>query len=301
MALQNDSLILKSLNKHKNFLDQNIKKYLKKLAAPQEIIDIMSYAVLGGGKRIRPFLLAEFAKLYGVKANIYKYPCMAIELAHCFSLIYDDLPCMDNDDLRRGKPTVHKAYNEANALLGGASLLVYSFKLLSLNSFKINNNEKLRIINNFADVTGAEGVLSGQYLDLLAENEEFKLTMSNFKEIQTKKTSLLIAFSTHTGALLGRAKKKEQKEIFEIGLLIGRIFQIKDDILDLEGSEKEMGKKVNKDKSLNKATIIRLKDINFAKREVKKLSLKVKEKLNIINKNTENLATFINFLENRKG
>ncbi len=299
MQLYDKKSILIDLKKHKSFLDKNIEKYIKTLDAPKEIKKIMVYAVLGGGKRIRPFLLAETAKLYGISSSVYKYPCMAVELAHCFSLVYDDLPCMDNDDLRRGKATVHKAFNEANALLGGASLLVYSFKLLSLNSFKINIEDKLKIINNFSDVTGAEGVLSGQYLDLLAENKKFRLTLNNFKEIQKKKTSLLIAFSTLTGAILGNATRKEQKDMFDIGLLIGSLFQIQDDILDQEGTEEEMGKKVRKDKDLNKATIIRLKDINYAKKEVIKVGSKIKKKLLLINKNTEKLINLTNFLMHR--
>ena len=299
MQLYDKKSILIDLKKHKSFLDKNIEKYIKTLDAPKEIKNIMVYAVLGGGKRIRPFLLAETAKLYGISSSVYKYPCMAVELAHCFSLVYDDLPCMDNDDLRRGKATVHKAFNEANALLGGASLLVYSFKLLSLNSFKINIEDKLKIINIFSDVTGAEGVLSGQYLDLLAENKKFKLTLKNFKEIQKKKTSLLIAFSTLTGAIIGNATKKEQKDMFDIGLLIGSLFQIQDDILDQEGNEEEMGKKVRKDKDLNKATIIRIKDINYAKKEVIKVGSKIKKKLLLINKNTEKLIKLTNFLMHR--
>ena len=299
MQLYDKKSILIDLKKHKSFLDKNIEKYIKTLDAPKEIKNIMVYAVLGGGKRIRPFLLAETAKLYGISSSVYKYPCMAVELAHCFSLVYDDLPCMDNDDLRRGKATVHKAFNEANALLGGASLLVYSFKLLSLNSFNINIEDKLKIINNFSDVTGAEGVLSGQYLDLLAENKKFKLTLNNFKEIQKKKTSLLIAFCTLTGAIIGNATKKEQKDMFDIGLLIGSLFQIQDDILDQEGNEEEMGKKVRKDKELNKATIIRLKDIKYAKKEVIKVGSKIKKKLLLINKNTEKLIKLTNFLMHR--
>tara|TARA_B100001741_G_scaffold204182_1_gene168645 strand:+ start:243 stop:1148 length:906 start_codon:yes stop_codon:yes gene_type:complete len=299
MQLYEKKSILIDLKKHKSFLDRNIEKYIKTLDAPKEIKNIMVYAVLGGGKRIRPFLLAETAKLYGISSSVYKYPCMAVELAHCFSLVYDDLPCMDNDDLRRGRATVHKAFNEANALLGGASLLVYSFKLLSLNSFNINIEDKLKIINNFSDVTGAEGVLSGQYLDLLAENKKFKLTLKNFKEIQKKKTSLLIAFCTLTGAIIGNATKKEQKDMFDIGLLIGSLFQIQDDILDQEGNEEEMGKKVRKDKDLNKATIIRLKDINYAKKEVIKVGSKIKKKLLLINKNTEKLIKLTNFLMHR--
>ena len=288
-----------SLKNHKIFLDLNLKKYLKKINAPKEIRDIMFYSVLGGGKRIRPYILAEVSKLYGVKKNIFKFPCMAVELAHCFSLVYDDLPCMDNDELRRGKPTVHLAFNEANALLGGASLLVYAFKLLSLEDFKVDFDKKLKIINKFSDVIGAEGVLSGQYLDLLAEKKNYTLTMRKYKNIQEKKTSLLIAFCTLTGSILGDAKFGDQKKLFDIGLLIGSIFQTQDDILDLTGNEKELGKKINKDQKLNKATIIRLKDINYAKRELKKLCFEVKKKLTLINKNTNTLSTLVDFLHFR--
>ena len=102
----------------------------------------MKYSVLNGGKRIRPFILAEVARLYDVKPNIYRFPSMAIEMVHCFSLIYDDLPCMDNDELRRGKPTVHIAFNESNALLGGASLLIYSYNVLSSKKFKVSDKKK---------------------------------------------------------------------------------------------------------------------------------------------------------------
>ncbi len=299
MQFNDKESILIDLKKHKDFLDKNMKRYIKSLNAPKEIKDIMAYAVLGGGKRIRPFLLAETAKLYGISSEIYKYPCMAVELAHSFSLVYDDLPCMDNDDLRRGKAAVHKAFNEANALLGGASLLVYAYKLLSLNSFKIDLEDKLKVISFFSDVTGAEGVLAGQYLDLLAEDEKFRLTLNNFKEIQKKKTSLLIAFCTLTGSILGKANENEQNDMFEIGLLLGALFQIQDDILDQVGNQEEMGKKVRKDKDLNKATIIRLKDINYAKKEVTKVGLKIKSKLSSINKNTERLVMFTNFLMHR--
>ena len=113
MQLYDKKSILIDLKKHKSFLDKNIEKYIKTLDAPKEIKNIMVYAVLGGGKRIRPFLLAETAKLYGISSSVYKYPCMAVELAHCFSLVYDDLPCMDNDDLRRGKATVHKVFKSS--------------------------------------------------------------------------------------------------------------------------------------------------------------------------------------------
>ena len=300
MYKNDNNNIFKFLKKNKTFIDKNIKIYLNKLNTPSEIKKIMFYAVLGGGKGVRPFLLTETAKIYGVKPALYIFPSMAVELAHCFSLIYDDLPCMDNDELRRGKPTVHVAFNEANALLGGASLLVYAFKLLALKDFRIKNDNKLKILNDFSDVIGAEGVLAGQYLDLEAEKKDYLLTMKKYKNIQQKKTSLLLAFCTRTAGILGGAHTKEQQDLYEIGLLIGRIFQTKDDILDLEGTEKEMGKRVNKDQAKNKATMIRLKDINYAKTQLKNLCLKTKERLKGINKNTTILIELIDFLNYRK-
>ena len=299
MKEYNDKYFFRSINKHKTFINANLKRYLKDLKAPRELKNVMLYSVLSGGKRIRPYILAEAAKLYNVSSSIYKYPCMAVELAHCFSLIYDDLPCMDNDDLRRGKPTVHIAFSESNALLGGASLLVYAFKILSLKNFKIENKEKIKIVNYFSDVIGAEGILSGQYLDLEAERKDYKLNMKKYMTIQEKKTSLLIAFCTLSGGILGNASAKDLKNLIDIGLLLGRIFQTQDDILDLEGTEKEMGKKVNKDQNLNKATIIRLKDINYAKSEVQKLCFDAKKKLALIKKNTKNLSHLVNFLSYR--
>ena len=299
MKKYSDKYFLRSIKKHKEFINNNLKVYLKDLKAPKELKDVMLYSVLSGGKRVRPYILAETAKLYNVKSSIYKYPCMAVELAHCFSLIYDDLPCMDNDDLRRGKPTVHLAFSEANALLGGASLLVYAFKILSLKNFKIENKAKMKIINHFSDAIGAEGILSGQYLDLEAEKKDYKLNMKKYMTIQEKKTSLLISFCTLSGGILGNASTKDLKNLIDIGLLLGRIFQTQDDILDLEGTEKEMGKKVNKDQNLNKATIIRLKDIGYAKKEVQDLCKDAKKRLDLIKKDTLNLSYLIDFLSYR--
>ena len=299
MQKYSDKYFLRSIKKHKEFINNNLKVYLKDLKAPKELKDVMLYSVLSGGKRVRPYILAETAKLYNVKPSVYKFPCMAVELAHCFSLIYDDLPSMDNDDLRRGKPTVHIAFSEANALLGGASLLVYAFKILSLKNFKIENKEKIKIINYFSDAIGAEGILSGQYLDLEAEKKDYKLNMKKYMTIQEKKTSLLIVFCTLSGGVLGNASTKDLKNLIDIGLLLGRIFQTQDDILDLEGTEKEMGKKVNKDQKLNKATIIRLKDIKYAKKEVQDLCIDAKKKLGLIKKNTLHLSYLIDFLSYR--
>ena len=299
MGVTKSKILFDSIDNHKLYINKCLKSYLEKLRAPKELVDVMLYSVLSGGKRIRPYLLSQTAKLFGASPRAYKFPCMAVELAHCFSLIYDDLPCMDDDEIRRGKPTVHRAFNEANALLGGASLLVFAFKILSMQEFKIEKKNKLKIISNFSEVIGAEGILSGQYLDLEAEKKDYILTMKKFLNIQEKKTSLLIAFCTVTGGLLGKASKKDIKTLYELGIIIGRIFQTQDDILDLEGDEKQMGKKIKKDEKHNKATLIRLKDVGYAKKEVKMLCIKASRKLSSLNKNTSNLEQLIEYLSQR--
>jgi len=224
---------------------------------------------------------------------------MAIEMAHCFSLIYDDLPCMDDDDLRRGKPSVHVKFGEANALLGGASLLTYAYNILASRKFSIENKNKINLINYLSNAIGHKGMLAGQFLDLEAENPNKKPTIRKFNNIQEKKTGLLIAFCCYAGGYIGNANKKELESLYEFGLILGRIFQITDDILDKEGTQKLLGKKVNKDEEQNKATLIKIKGLDFAKRELEKFSLQAKRKLLLINKNTEVLSELIDFLCSR--
>ena len=288
--------IEEEIKQHKLFLESELTNTLNTINAPKVLKNVMTYSVLSGGKRIRPFILSEIAKLYDVNPKVYKYPGMAIEMVHCFSLIYDDLPCMDDDDMRRGKPTVHIKFNEENALLGGASLLVFSYQLLASKNFKVSDNIKNILIEDFSNAIGAEGMLAGQFLDLEAEGKKFKLTLKKFRKIQEMKTSLLIALCARTGAVLGGATKKEKDLLFEFGVILGRMFQIRDDILDQEGSEVQMGKKIKKDQMLNKATIIRLKGINYAKKELLVLANDAKEKLNRFKKNTDILKQLVDYL-----
>ena len=137
-----NKLLLTKLNKNKKYIEKELKKILSDIITPNVLKKVMLYSVLNGGKRIRPFIISEISSLYQVKPSVYKYPAMAIEMAHSFSLIYDDLPCMDDDDLRRGKPSVHIKFDEANALLGGASLLTYAYSILASKKFNIDDKKK---------------------------------------------------------------------------------------------------------------------------------------------------------------
>ena len=138
---KNNKLLLTKLNKNKKYIEKELKKILSDIITPKCFKKVMLYSVLNGGKRIRPFIISEISSLYQVKPSVYKYPAMAIEMAHSFSLIYDDLPCMDDDDLRRGKPSVHIKFDEANALLGGASLLTYAYSILASKKFIIDDKK----------------------------------------------------------------------------------------------------------------------------------------------------------------
>ena len=294
-----DTTLAFKINKQKKYIEEELKKILSKIIAPKVLKDVMVYAVLNGGKRIRPFIIAEVSRLYKVNFAIYKYPSISVEMAHSFSLIYDDLPCMDDDDLRRGKPSVHKKFNEANALLGGASLLTYAYNILSSKNFLIDEKKKLLLLENFTAAIGHEGMLAGQFLDLQAENPKLRLTLKKLDEIQEKKTGLLIAFCCHAAGIMGNASRKELSILFEFGLLLGRIFQITDDLLDKQGNQELLGKKVNKDESLNKATIIRLKGIKYAKGELRKNSIDAKKKLSNLQKDTKVLSELVDYICSR--
>ncbi len=299
MREKNNKLLLTKLNKNKKYIEQELIKILSDIITPNVLKKVMLYSVLNGGKRIRPFIISEISSMYQVKSSVYKYPAMAIEMAHCFSLIYDDLPCMDDDNLRRGKPSVHVKFDEANALLGGASLLTYSYSILANKKFKIEDKKKITILKIFSNAIGHEGMLAGQFLDLEAENPSKKPTIKKFYKIQEKKTGLLLAFCCYVGGFMGDASKKELEILFEFGLILGQIFQITDDILDKEGNQKLLGKKVNKDEEQNKATLIKIKGLKFTKNYLTKLSLKAKEKLTLLNKDSKVLSDLIDFLSNR--
>ena len=299
---QSNHLTKVVLNNHnfESILFERINNKINNISLKKDLIDDpINYSLSNPGKRVRPLLAYLTADAINLDLMKVDGLAAAIEVMHTFSLVHDDLPCMDDDKLRRGKPTVHIAFNEANALLGGSSLLIYAFELLSYDKFKVNNDIKVNLIHMLSKAIGSDGMLAGQFLDLQAESQNFYLTLQKFKRIQEKKTSLLIALCSYVGAKLGNASKKEISTFYNFGILLGKIFQIKDDILDLEGSKKNMGKEVRKDKKLNKATIIRLKNIDYAKNEIIRLGGRAKNELSKIKKNTRILNDLVDYLLTR--
>ncbi|MFG1319415.1 polyprenyl synthetase family protein [Xanthobacter autotrophicus] len=228
---------------------------------PERLMAAMRHGALGGGKRLRPFLVIESAALFGIPADQAVTAATAIECIHCYSLVHDDLPAMDDDDLRRGRPTVHRAYDEATAILAGDGLLTLAFDLLAGEDAHPDAAVRVALVRALARAAGIGGMVGGQMLDLTAEGRfsggaPLALAEDAIRDLQAMKTGALLAVSVEAGALLGGATADERAALLAYGRALGAAFQIADDILDVEGTAEEVGKKVGKDAAAGKATLV---------------------------------------------
>ncbi|MFG1278226.1 polyprenyl synthetase family protein [Xanthobacter autotrophicus] len=228
---------------------------------PERLMAAMRHGALGGGKRLRPFLVIESAALFGIPADQAVTAATAIECIHCYSLVHDDLPAMDDDDLRRGRPTVHRAYDEATAILAGDGLLTLAFDLLAGEDAHPDAAVRIALVRALARAAGIGGMVGGQMLDLTAEGRfsggaPLALAEDAIRDLQAMKTGALLAISVEAGALLGGATADERAALLAYGRALGAAFQIADDILDVEGTAEEVGKKVGKDAAAGKATLV---------------------------------------------
>jgi farnesyl diphosphate synthase len=229
-------------------------------ARPALLLDAMRYASLGGGKRLRPFLAVESAALFNVPRQSSLMAGAALECVHCYSLAHDDLPAMDNDDLRRGRPTTHKAFDEATAVLAGDGLLTFAFDILSRPQTHPDAEVRLELVSALARAAGLGGMVGGQMLDLAAEGR-FEtsppwLGEQDVKTLQAMKTGALLRFGCLAGAILGKADQGRRTALDRYGSALGEAFQIADDLLDLEGDPATVGKATGKDAAANKATLV---------------------------------------------
>jgi farnesyl diphosphate synthase len=233
--------------------------------APERLAAAMRYGTLGGGKRFRPFLVMEAARLFELDPQAALDTAAAVECVHCYSLIHDDLPAMDNDDLRRGRPTVHKAFDEWTAILAGDALLTLAFEILSAPSTHADPGVRAELTAGLARAAGAAGMAGGQCLDLQAERLESapQFTTADVQRLQAMKTGALLRFSCEAGAILGRGDTARRRALATYGERIGLAFQIADDLLDLEGDADAMGKEARKDTA--KATLHAATDVDAAK------------------------------------
>jgi farnesyl diphosphate synthase len=222
----------------------------------RRVVEAMRYSALDGGKRLRPFLTIASADLFDTPRVRSLRAGAAVELIHCYSLIHDDLPAMDDDDLRRGRPTSHRAFDEATAILAGDGLLTQAFAVLSHEDTHPDGAVRSDLIATLADAAGAYGMVGGQMLDLLAESAN--LDETEVEQLQAMKTGRLLAASCQMGGLLGQAGPEATAALKSFGLLLGAAFQIADDLLDLEATVSQMGKTTGKDSGAGKATFVSL-------------------------------------------
>ncbi|WP_416144540.1 polyprenyl synthetase family protein [Planococcus koreensis] len=232
-------------------IQQELAEQIQMLSIPASLKESMHYSLQAGGKRIRPILLLAVLHELGQDHPDALKVAASIEMIHTYSLIHDDLPSMDNDDLRRGMPTNHKVFGEAVAILAGDALLTYSFGVLArLNH--VSSDDKVRLIDLLSVAAGAEGMVGGQVLDI--EGEEKKLSLEELEQVHRLKTGALLTYSILAGAILGNAQPEEMVALGKFGEHIGLAFQIQDDILDVTGTSQELGKTAGKDESSAKST-----------------------------------------------
>ena len=227
------------------------------------LIEAMRYAVLGGGKRLRPYLLMEAARLLGVAEEGALDAGAALECVHGYSLVHDDLPAMDDDKLRRGRPTVHIAFGEATAILAGDALLTLAFEILSRPSVHQDASMRVELVGLLAQAAGAHGMVGGQALDLAAEGQS--ISAMEVSRMQAMKTGALFAFACDAGAVLGRADPVAREALAAYAAAFGQAFQLADDLLDVEGDAAAMGKAAAKDVGRGKATLVALLGIDTAR------------------------------------
>jgi farnesyl diphosphate synthase len=222
--------------------------------AEARLAEAMRYATLGGGKRMRAFLVMQTAALYAVSETCAARVAAAIEMLHAYSLVHDDLPAMDDDDLRRGKPSTHKAFDEATAILAGDALQARAFEVLAEHDTHSDPQARCELVAALASAAGARGMAGGQMIDMLAEGQT--LTGPDVARLQALKTGRLIQFSAEAGGILGRAPLHQRHMLAAYGRDLGAAFQIADDLLDAEGSTEETGKSTGKDAAAGKATMV---------------------------------------------
>ncbi|MDQ0510502.1 polyprenyl synthetase family protein [Ancylobacter amanitiformis] len=265
----------------------------------------MRHAALAGGKRLRPFLVIESAALFGVARTAALPAAAALECVHCYSLVHDDLPAMDDDDLRRGQPTVHRAFDEATAILAGDGLLTLAFEILAREDAGPDAHARIALVAGLARAAGAGGMVGGQMLDLAAEGRfaaagRGAATAGDIEHLQALKTGALLHYACEAGAVLGGASAAERASLETYARAIGRAFQIADDLLDVEGDAGEVGKAVGKDAAAGKATLVDLMGVPGARAELARLVEEARAALAGFGSKATLLAEAANFIANRR-
>lgn len=261
------------------------------------VVEAMRYAALGGGKRFRPFLSVAVADLLGAPLEAVGRAAAAIECVHCYSLIHDDLPVMDDDDMRRGKPSLHRAFDEATAILAGDALLTLAFEVLTDAATHENADIRLELISGLARAAGMQGMVGGQTIDMLSP--DIQLDAGGLTRLQKMKTGALIGFAVDAGALMGRARAEQRHALANYAHDIGLAFQIADDVLDVTGGD-EIGKSPGKDMRQNKVTFATLLGVERAEEQARQLVTQAINHLDIFGPDADPLRQAAEFVISRK-
>jgi farnesyl diphosphate synthase len=263
------------------------------------LMSAMRYAALGGGKRLRPFFVIQAGRLFEVEERSLLRVGAAVECVHAYSLVHDDLPCMDDDDLRRGRPTVHKAYDEATAVLAGDALLSLAFEILCDADTYGDPRVRVELVRRLAAASGARGMVGGQMIDIATEGEGADISVMT--RMQRLKTGALIAFSVESGGILGRASDEARHALQGYAHDLGLAYQIVDDILDREGDPGEMGKAARKDDVHGKANFVSALGLDGARAQARRLAAQAQEHLDLFGPRAAMLRDAADYVLERRG
>ena len=287
----------KKLNKIAKDTNYFLKRFIKR-QKKSELMSPMQYGLFSGGKKIRSKILVDIGSLFNLNYQSLIILGSAVECIHSYSLIHDDLPCMDNDSIRRGKPSTHKKFGESTAVLAGNSLLTMAFEILSHKDFKISEKIKINLINKISECSGHLGIAGGQYLDLSFEHK--KVSRKKIIDMETKKTGKLFSFCCAAPLILKKRNQKEIKKFENIGADIGLLFQVADDLIDFKGTSSVAGKRTGKDKKKGKATLISLLGHENTIKYANVLIMKINNKLKKYGSKSKNISETLDYILNRK-
>ncbi len=290
-------MIKKRLSQNAKKVDRFLINFLKR-QKKSLLVEPMKYGVISGGKKIRSTIIFDTGKIFNIKEKKLINICAAVECIHSYSLIHDDLPCMDDDAIRRGKPSTHIKFGEASAVLAGSSLLTLAFEIIADKKYLLNSKNKNEIVESLASCSGHTGIAGGQELDLKYENKKKKIIQ--IIDMQKKKTGKLFNFCLYAVGVVAKKSNKEKKLLSSLGEDIGLLFQLADDFLDKKGSKKLLGKPVKKDNKKGKSTLLSLMGEKKAYSYAYNLKKKILRKLEKHGKKARELINTIEFILERK-
>ena len=281
------------------FMEDALNEFLPDPLGPQgRVIEAMRYAALGGGKRVRAFLVLQSGRQFGVDRRALSRVASAVECVHAYSLAHDDLPAMDNDDMRRGKPSTHKQFDEATAILAGDALLTHAFALLASTDTHPDPHVRAELVARLAQAAGWNGMVGGQMIDMAAQGEVSDI--GHITRLQRLKTGALMVFAAEAGAIMGRASPQARQVLSNYAQDLGLAFQIVDDLLDVEGDPSVMGKAAGKDQRAGKATFVTVLGPERARAQAELLAKQAAQHLEVFDEKADLLRGLAAYVVNRR-